>query len=147
MPGMLAHLACIIHPLTTEEGERKIHYIHLASLAYEDGLVLMSGSFAARQWYNGRQRSGPVAHEETQRDALMQVLPASLINFYDCASIPDLLSCSFCCRRENSLWSCLAAANPFPAKLPSLSGTDPGSDQTGLTGPFDPGHFESLGSW
>ena len=30
-------------------GEREIHYVHSASLAYEDGIVFMSGPFAARQ--------------------------------------------------------------------------------------------------
>ena len=41
--------------------EREIHYVHSASLAYEDGIVFMSEPFAARQWHNGRQFSGPCA--------------------------------------------------------------------------------------
>ena len=31
------------------ETEREIHYVHSASLAYEDGIVLMSEPSAARQ--------------------------------------------------------------------------------------------------
>ena len=31
------------------EREREIHYVHSASLAYEDGIVFMSGPSAARQ--------------------------------------------------------------------------------------------------
>ena len=31
------------------EREREIHYVHSASLAYEDGIVFMSDRFAARK--------------------------------------------------------------------------------------------------
>lgn len=31
------------------EREREIHYVHSASLAYEDGIMFMSEPFAARQ--------------------------------------------------------------------------------------------------
>ena len=43
------------------EREGEIHYVHSASLAYEDGIVFMSEPSAARQCDNGRQTSGPCA--------------------------------------------------------------------------------------
>ena len=46
---------------SAREREREVHYVHSASLAYEDGVVFTSEPSAARQRDNGRQTSGPSA--------------------------------------------------------------------------------------
>ena len=37
------------HHISEREREREIHYVHSASLAYEDGIVFMSEPSAAKQ--------------------------------------------------------------------------------------------------
>ena len=39
----------VVGQMRTWEREREIHYVHSASLAYEDGIVFISEPFAARQ--------------------------------------------------------------------------------------------------
>ena len=58
-----SELVIALMPTQTSEREREreIHYIHSASLAYEDGIVFMSEPSAAGQRDNGRQTSGPGA--------------------------------------------------------------------------------------